>query len=55
MKRAKADELSTTTNECQQQKHEIKLLLEPSPKEGGIIKQSAIKNSNEKVIRHNLE
>ena len=55
MKRAKADELSTATNECQQQKHEIKLLLEPSSKEGGIIKQSAINTSKEKVISHKTD
>ena len=52
MKRSKADELSTITNEClKQQNHEIKLLLEPSSKEGGIIKQSAINNTTDKVIK----
>ena len=50
MKRSKADELSTITNESlKQQNHEIKLLLEPSSKEGGIIKQSAINNTADKV------
>ena len=50
MKRAKADEFLTVTKEHQQQIHEIKLLLDPSSKEVGIMKKSTINNSNEKVI-----
>lgn len=47
MKRANADKLS---NEAYSQKHEIKLLLEPTKESAGIIKESALTNLNEKVV-----
>ena len=47
MKRANADKLS---NAVDSQKHEIKLLLEPTKQSAGIIKESTLTNSNEKVV-----
>jgi len=49
MKRSNADKLF---NAVDSQKHEIKLLLEPTKQSAGIIKESTITNSNEKKVQN---